>query len=272
MRYCTLAVVAIVFLASALGRADDWPWTFLPDAERARPALAHRLPSAASVDAFSPAEHGISFVNYAIWAGSRYPEFVQLPHCTGMSLLARQVFLHAVFKPERDAISAERMEKRLRKIFTRDARARPGDLPRIVLPGYANLFELSKEASMEEAIKNVLGDAIFDALRAEWNWSLTDVLNRTRKTASNASLDANFDIASGRPVIFYLTNGTEQAHAVLAYAYSRDYETGDVEYSIYDSNHPGKTQKMTYKPSLGKMVYSQFSEPRDMFILYPYSE
>ena len=112
----------------------DLPWTTIPTPRFPMPQP--RFPKEASVPGFDPTLHSVWFANYSAWEGSSLPEVAQVPHCTGLALLARQVFQHAEFDASQDRPSPEEMERLLKKIYRRDSRYLPGDVPKVVIPGY----------------------------------------------------------------------------------------------------------------------------------------
>ena len=83
-------------------------------------------PIAAAVAGYSMPDSGQAFLNYAIWDHSHLPAFLQLYHCAGMALFARQVFNWASFDPTRAPLPARERAELLREIF---------EVPTPTLPG-----------------------------------------------------------------------------------------------------------------------------------------
>ena len=150
MKYWITALVSASLLVMSLSWAD-LPWTFIPTPQV--PMAPPRFPMEAEVVGFDPALHAVWFENYRYWPNSDLPIVAQVPHCTGLALLARQAFIHAEFDPTRPALSPAETEKRLKKVYERHSGYLPGETPKVVIPGYADLNELSDDSDMEIVIK-----------------------------------------------------------------------------------------------------------------------
>jgi len=221
-----------------------------------------------SVPGFDLPEDGIAFHNYEYWSKSKLPRKLQVAHCTGMALLVRQVFNFGEFQPNQPKLSAAEYEPILRKIFQIHTRTLPGSVARVAIPGYANFRELTKEPGVDEAIKNVLGDALNDVRRPNFNWLPWNAIGDTKRSRSKKELALRRTIDAGRPATLYLTDNTKTAHAVLLYNYEATSEA--VYYDVYDSNHPEGSFRIHFSFKNGRFYHSDWGW-RDPWILHPYA-
>ena len=113
-----------------------------------------------SANAFDPATEGLAFRNYSIWGGSSLPEKLQVGHCTGIVLFARQVYYWGEFRPDLARVSPQEYYRILKAIFDIPTQTPPESRSMIVIPGYSHLFELSADPVLEEQIKKILWDAL----------------------------------------------------------------------------------------------------------------
>jgi hypothetical protein len=230
---------------------------------------ASSLPQSAQVPGFDVGMNGFAFQNYTTWDHSHLPKFLQVAHCSGMAELARQAFNWADFAPNEPALDNATTTARLKAVWNMPSKAVPGSRPKIHIPGYAGVNDLSQAPGMQEAIEGILGNAIFDALRPDWNWEVLDVFGSTQESRSRVELRLRETVAAGRPAIVYLTDGTKTAHAVLLYGYT--IYDDRVVYQAYDSNWPGQPEQLPFLFNQAKFDHPDFGI-RDPWELYPYAD
>jgi hypothetical protein len=226
------------------------------------------IPASHSVAGFEVPANNQAFHNYTVWDHSKLPAFLQVAHCTGMALFARQVFNWARFDPTLPRASDDEYRLLLRHVFRVPTTALPGTRDRIVIPGFASWYEMTQQPDIEEIVKDILGDALGDPLRRNWNWSPLDVLVGFRERTL-IELNIRKMVSLDRVVTLYLTDGTKTAHSVLAYGYE---VLGDrVRYTVYDSNHPTEPVQMDFVFATAKFDHPDLGA-RDPWILHPYGD
>lgn len=156
-------------------------------------------------------------------------------YCFVMARAVSQFQRFARFEPAAPRLDTAGYAERVREVVSRAPWRDP--LPadeRVVIPGYASLYELSR--GEEAAVKDGLGTRFWTVLHwtnwrvvlPRWGWHQERVAEETVK-----ALEAH------RPVQLLVTNfpTPELNHTVVAYAYHRARE-GDVEFLVYDPNDP----------------------------------
>jgi hypothetical protein len=253
---------AAAILATAATAWGDLPWTFIPTPQL--PRHPPRFPREGEVEGFEPYRHTVWFKNYDIWEGSSLPASAQVFHCTGLSLLAREAFLSITFVPEGERSTPDQVEAVLRRVYHRDTRYPL--LPRPAIYGYADLNELSDDSDIEPRIKKVLGDAIRDATRPDWTWTPFSDTDWSPSDGNGVELEIRKRLSRGWPVIIYLTDGLETAHAVLAFGYKTSDSDATI-YRIYDPNAPMEERELPFNAATGRMIHSGYGA-RKPHILY----
>ena len=120
-----------------------------------------------------------------------------------------------------------------------------GELPareRVVVPGYRNLHEFSREA--EAAVKAGLGSRFWTLVH--WtNWRVVFRVSGEHQEA--VAVEVIAELRSARPVLLLVTNWPlpELNHGVVAYDY-RIVE-GRVEFAVYDPNEPGRPGVISFQ-------------------------
>jgi hypothetical protein len=227
------------------------------------------LPAQHFVAGFEMPADTQAFYNYSHWDRSKLPEFLQVAHCSGMALFARQVFNWASFDPSLPKTEDRAYRALLKKIFRVPTPTLPGARERIVIPGYANWHEMTEQPEIEAIVKDILGDALGDILRPGWNWSPLDVFGSTHRSRSLIELDIRETLDQDRVAMLYLTDGFKTAHSVLAYGY--EVQDDRVRYAIYDSNHPDGPTTMDFVFAEAKFDHPDLGF-RDPWILHPYAD
>lgn len=247
--------VATAGTAQALGQAPH-------HAPGEEPPLSH------AVAGFSVPENSQAFLNYGIWEHSHLPATLQLFHCAGMALFARQVFNFGSFDPSLPKVSAQEYHSILSRIFKVPTPTLPCARAKIVIPGYAGFNEMTRQPEIEGIVKNLLGDAINDIFRPNWNWSPLDVFGSTHRSRSLIELAIRESVSRDELATIYLTDGFKTAHSVLAYGY--EVLEDRVRYTVYDSNHPDAPEQMDFVFANAKFDHPDLGL-RDPWILHPYS-
>jgi hypothetical protein len=166
-------------------------------------------------------------------------------YCFVMTRAVVQFQRFARFAPGEPRLAAEEYTERVRRVVGRApwrAPLPPGE--RVVIPGYASLFEFSR--AQEPAIKAGLGSQLWSFLH--WsNWRVA--FPTTGGHQESVAADAITEIRAGRPVPFLITNfpTIELNHGVLAYDY-RVSPGGTLQFTVYDPNDAARPGLITFDP------------------------
>jgi hypothetical protein len=157
--------------------------------------------------------------------------------CFVMARAVTQFQRFARFEPAAPRLSAPEYTERVRAVTARAPwRAPLPEDERVVIPGYASLFEFS--AAEEPAVKAGLGGRVWSWLH--WtNWRVAFPMPRAQQAGVAAeTLD---ELRAGRPVQWLVTNlpTFEMNHTVLVYDY-RVNGNGVIHFIGYDVNDPTK--------------------------------
>jgi len=156
-------------------------------------------------------------------------------YCFVMARAIIQFHRFARFDPAAPKLSAESYTERVKEVtaFTPWHDSIPPE-SRIVIPGYASLYELS--ADQEVAVKAGLPDRFWTLVH--WtNWRV--VFPFTGEHQERVASETLSELHAGRLVQWLVTNFPtwELNHTVVAYDY-RIGENGSVEFLVYDPNDP----------------------------------
>jgi hypothetical protein len=224
----TLAVVALTLTALAVGLIllSTW-WVTAPRLEITLrtpvPPPALRL----GVDTFAFANE-----NRTIYHGKPdlYPNW-----CFVMARAINQFHRFARFEPAAPRLTGPEYVERVRQITTRApwrAALPPGE--RIVIPGYASLYELSR--AQEGVVKAALTGRFLSWMH--WsNWRV--VFPMPGGQQENVARETLAELQAGRPVQWLITNlpVLELNHTVVVYAHRAD-DPRRIEFLVYDPNDP----------------------------------
>jgi len=199
--------------------------------------LDHRV----RAPAFSFATDTFTFANLI---RARHPDEHDLyaNYCFVLARGLRQFSQFARFDPALPKLDRAGYVERVKRVAARPPRepALPPD-DRIVIPGYANLREFSRE--QENAVKEGLGGRFWTFVH--WtNWRVTfPVTGGHQEGVAHEILD---ELRAGRLVQLLVTNWPkpELNHTVIAFE-SRPTE-GGVDFVVWDPNNPAQPGIMTF--------------------------
>jgi hypothetical protein len=163
-------------------------------------------------------------------------------YCFVLARALRQFFSFASFDPSAPRLDSDGYVTRIREVVARPAWAPP--LPpaeRVVIPGYANLRDLSR--SQEAAVKIALGGRFWTWVH--WtNWRV--VFPMTAEHQADVAREIMNEIAAGRLVQLLVTNWPkpELNHTLVAYEFRE--ETSTVEFATWDPNEPEGPGQVTF--------------------------
>ena len=156
-------------------------------------------------------------------------------YCFVMARAVSQFLRFARFEPGEPQLSPDDYAERVRQVTARAPWEAP--LPaaeRVTIPGYASLFDLSRE--QEAAVKQGLGGRFWTLVH--WtNWRVVFPVPAWQQ--ERVARESVAELQEGRPVQLLVTNFPvpELNHTVIAYEY-RSAAAGDVEFVVYDPNDP----------------------------------
>jgi len=167
------------------------------------------------------------------------PEFSL--RCFPMVRAAREFFYHAEFRPDAPKATEEQYGEMAATIMRRNSRcpASPGD--RIIIPGYDNLHEFSREHA--DLLKSECGGASQSFLQ-RGNWRMVFPVTKAgeKKTAEHLLLELS---KNRLPIVHvYRFPDTTLNHAVLIYA--AEESPSAIMFAAYDPNDPGGPARLTF--------------------------
>ena len=198
------------------------------------PPLDARAPRPSSGAAIRFGVDTFAFPNDIRWKNPGKTELYS-NYCFVMARAITQFHRFARFAPELPRVESPAYTTLVAQIVAQSpwAEALPHS-ERIVIPGYASLYELS--AAQEEVVKAGLGGRFWTMVH--WtNWRV--FLPWTRGQQERVAAETLAELDLGRPVQLLVTNlpKVELNHTVIAYDY-RIYEGRFLEFIVYDPNEP----------------------------------
>ena len=164
-------------------------------------------------------------------------------YCFVMARAVIQFQRFARFDPVAPRLSPDEYGARIKQVVAHAPWEDP--LPaddRIVIPGYASLFQFSRD--QEAVVKTGLVGRFWTLVH--WtNWRV--VFPFPRWEQERVAREALAELGAGRPVQLLVTNFPtwELNHTVLAYAYRLD-PAGNVVFTVYDPNDPHEPGRVTF--------------------------
>lgn len=171
-------------------------------------------------------------------------------YCFVLARALRQFFAFAHFDPAAPRLSPEAYAERVRAVADRAPWEAP--LPagaRVVIPGYANLREFSRE--QEPAVKEALGGRLGTMLH--WsNWRV--VFPVTHEQQAEVAREIVAELDAGRLVQLLVTNWPkpELNHTVVAYAYHAGAQ--GIDLVVWDPNDPAQPGTVTFERARGRFL------------------
>jgi hypothetical protein len=165
---------------------------------------------------------------------------------------AREFFYHARFAPELPKATLEVYEQLVKQIIKRNSRCPASAEERIVVPGYADLFEFSVDH--EPMLRRECGGPLQSYLQ-RGNWRMIFPVTRweNRRTARQLAEE----ISEGRlPIIHvYRFPTVTLNHSVLLYDVKED--GNQLLFEAYDPNNPGRPAQVTYWADTGTFFFER---------------
>jgi hypothetical protein len=171
-------------------------------------------------------------------------------YCFVLARGLRQFFAFARFDPAAPRLDRDGYIERVRQVVANAPweSARPLD-DRILIPGYANLRELSR--GEEDAVKTALGPRFWTMVH--WtNWRVTFPV--TRGHQAGVATEIMREVRAGRLVQLLVTNWPkpELNHTVVAYQFAE--APGAVEFTVWDPNDPTTPNRISFDRRQSRFV------------------
>ena len=175
-------------------------------------------------------------------------------YCFVMTRGVVQFRRFARFDPTAPRLEPAAYTKRVRQVVARPlwADALPLD-DRVVIPGYASLFEFSRD--QEAAVKAGLVGRFWTWVH--WtNWRVAFPVPRAQQ--ERVVRETLVDLAGREPVQLLVTNlpTWELNHSVVAYDYAVNGD-GNVELVVYDPNDPDTPGRITFDRTQRRFIATQ---------------
>jgi hypothetical protein len=171
----------------------------------------------------------------------RVPKSDYTHHCFVVARSAKQFFHHALFDPALPKADSVTYRSRIRDVVSAGARNRLPDASKIVIPGYANLREFSRE--QEGLLKAQCGGAWQSYFqRGHWRMIWPFSRHQQHQTAERL-LKA---IRQNAPPVVHLVRFPSLTinHAVALFDVQET--AGSIEFEAYDPNSPEQPATLTY--------------------------
>jgi hypothetical protein len=170
--------------------------------------------------------------------------------CFVVARLNRQFFDHARFVPEQPRPGPAELAERVSAVVHRSPRTPSPDGDRIVLPGYANLRELSLD---QEPLLKRLGGHGWESYVQRGHWRSVFPFTRRHQLRTTEQLLTR--LADGRPLVLHLVRFPQLTinHAVLAFDARR---TADgCEFLVADPNEPNQPRTLEFDRATGHFQF-----------------
>jgi len=162
-------------------------------------------------------------------------------HCFVVVRSAKQFFEHARFDPGKPSADEKTYRHLIREIVSSSPRTESSKINRIVVPGFANLRDLSREH--EALLKAECGGA-WQSYFQRGHWRM--IFPFSRRHQEKTARELLETVRRGQPTVVHLVRfpSLKINHAVLLF----DAEESDAEirFAAYDPNAPEKPTVLTY--------------------------
>jgi hypothetical protein len=166
-------------------------------------------------------------------------------HCFVVARNARQFFQHARFEPNEPKATGACYRYLIRLVLDRSVRRWSAEANRIVIPGYANLYEFSRE---NEALLKAEGGAAWQSFLQRGNWRMVFPFSARHQQRTAAQLIQA--IEANRPPLIHLVCFPETKrinHALLVFGWQTLGE--QTEFLAYDPNQANRAVRLFYVPA-----------------------
>jgi hypothetical protein len=167
------------------------------------------------------------------------PAFVQ--RCFPVTIAARKFYYHARFDVSTPRVGAADYQKLAHQVGSRSQRRPSPEAEKIVIPGYANLHEFSRDH--ETVLKQEIGGK-WRSYAQRGNWRM--VFPFTRSGQARAAARLAEEVRAQRGPIIHLVTFPSLAinHVILLTGVAKD--DGGWRFTAYDPNAPGQPAEIFY--------------------------
>lgn len=172
----------------------------------------------------------------------RVPKPEYRHYCFVMARAVRVFFDFAEFAPGQPRLDDAGYRQLVREVLARNARADPARQHKIIIPGYANLREFSRD---HEALLKAAGGGNWQSFVQRGHWRIVFPFSRRHQAEMADRLRA--ELCRGVAPVIHVVLFPEQTinHALLVYGV-RETAKG-LQFSCYDPNDPGKPLELSYE-------------------------
>ena len=178
-------------------------------------------------------------------------------HCFVVTRAARQFFDNARFDPAGSKLGTNEYRELIEKVLSQNPRHPLPPDQRVIVPGYSNLFEFSREH--EALLKSECGGA-WQSYFQRGHWRMIVPLSTAHQQRIARQLTT--ELESGRPPLIHVVRfpSLRINHALLLFDYK---ETSDgYEFSAYDPNDSQKPTVLAFDRASGR-----FTMPRNGYFV-----
>ncbi len=172
--------------------------------------------------------------------GEDQPDYSR--HCYAMTRSTVQFFRFAEFRPDLPRLNDDEYGQRIRTLCRIPPWSK-APAQKIVFPGYSDLNSFSRAHTL--LLQENLGIWWPSYLRLG-NWRIIEPEPRSGQAHLAAWLKQRIDDRQVQTV--YITRLRPINHCLVVYGYELA-PTGDIKFSVYDCNQPGKLVHLTYRAS-----------------------
>jgi hypothetical protein len=175
-------------------------------------------------------------------------------HCFVMARAARQFWQHARFEPSEPPTGPADYQRLVRQVCSRNPRLEASSAEPIVIPGYRNLNEFSRN---HEALLKIETGKAWESYFQRGNWRM--VFPFSRKHQDRTARRLALSLQSDQPAIVHVIRFPALTinHALLLF--SVDSRQGELRFNAYDPNDPGKPIVVAFDHSSRRFYLDQNS-------------
>jgi len=177
------------------------------------------------------------------WRGrAREPKPDYTLQCFVVARSARQFFQHARFDPDLPKVMEGEYRQLVRKVVVISPRTDLAESAKVIIPGYANLREFSRE--QEQVLKEECG-SFWQSYFQRGHWRMVFPFSRGHQERMAARLIAG--IRENRPPVVHVVcfPSLKINHAVLLYDVEETAE--EIRFATYDPNAPQEPTWLTFR-------------------------
>ena len=172
--------------------------------------------------------------------------------CFPMTRLTREFFYHARFAPDLPKLEPAEYSSLAQQIAERNSRCPSVEAERVVIPGFTNLFDFSRDRP--ELLREVVGGPVRSYFQ-RGNWRMIFPIFKPQR--ENTSERLSEEIREGRlPIVHvYRFPDVKLNHSILLYAVEE--EEGGLLFRAYDPNNAHRPAELRFERERGVFVFER---------------